>query len=288
MSTPREPHILVVGTASRDTLHLPSGIVQTIGGAGLYTALAAAQAGAHVTLCAPQPQPMPPAFADAAERLHWIGPLIAETELPRLAIAHHGDGKATLLDAAWGAEQQLMDAHLPNNLSDFDAVHIAALSSAPRMLDFAHACRARGARFISAGTYFRLVQTAADIVRTLINECDMFFMNDNEARGLFGHAFTQANALPPPTKTLTFITLGANGALVCAHADPRHVPAPTAREVDPTGAGDTFCGTVLTALARGASPITAAAAGCAAASDMIQAAGPTNLLRRFAESVRRR
>jgi len=279
MSTSREPHILIIGAASRDTLHLPSGIVQTIGGAGLYTALAAAQAGAHVTLCAPQPQPMPPAFADAAQRLHWIGPLIAETDLPRLAIAHHGDGKATLLDAAWGAEQQLTDAHLPTSLSEFDAVHIAALSSAPRMLGFAHACRARGARFISAGTYFRLVQSAADVVRTLIDECDIFFMNDNEARGLFGHAFTKANVLPPPTKTLTFITLGADGALVCDQAAPQHVPAPPAHEADPTGAGDTFCGTVLTALARGASPITAAAAGCAAASNMIQAAGPANLLR---------
>lgn len=279
MSTSREPHILIIGTASRDTLHLPSGIVQTIGGAGLYTALAAAQAGAHVTLCAPRPQPMPPAFVDAAKRLHWIGPLVAEADLPRLAIAHHGDGKATLLDAAWGAEQHLTETYLPTNLSVFDVVHIAALSSAQRMLEFARTCRARGARVVSAGTYFRLVQTAADAVRTLIDECDVFFMNDNEARGLFDRSFNEANALPPSAKTLTFITCGADGALVCTQATPQHVPAPPAHEVDPTGAGDTFCGTVLTALARGASPITAATAGCAAASDMIQAAGPANLLR---------
>ena len=267
-------NILVIGTASRDVLHLPTGIVHTVGGAGLYTALAAAQAGARVTLCAPYPQPLPGEFNAAAARLTWIGPSIDADALPRLAIAHHGGGKATLLDAAWGAEAQLEPAHLPARLPDFDAVHIAALSSAARMLTFARACRERGARFISAGTYFRLVQNSPDVVHELIDACDGFFMNDNEARGLFG----SVEAAHSTHKRLLFVTLGADGAQVCTNSAHTHLPAPPAHEGDPTGAGDTFCGTTLTMLARGASPVNAAAAGCAAASRMIEAPGPAQLL----------
>ena len=42
--------ILVIGTTSLDTLHIAGQTYQTIGGAGLYTALAAHYAGAHATL----------------------------------------------------------------------------------------------------------------------------------------------------------------------------------------------------------------------------------------------
>ena len=274
MNNSRMPHILVIGTASRDVLHLPSGVVHTIGGAGLYTALAAAHSGACVTLCAPHPHEMPEAFAAAAARLQWIGPNVAASELPRLAIAHHGNGTATLLDAAWGAEAQLSTKDLPADLRAFDAVHVAALSSAPRMLEFAGACRERGARLLSAGTYFRLVQQAPDVVHALIDACDVFFMNDNEARGLFG----SVEAARAPHGKQLFVTLGAGGALVCTDAAQQHVTAPSAHEVDPTGAGDTFCGTALTALVRGATALDAAATSCIVASDMIQAAGPARLL----------
>lgn len=274
MNNSRMPHILVIGTASRDVLHLPTGVIHTIGGAGLYTALAAAHSGARVTLCAPQPREAPNTFAAAAARLHWIGPCVSEDELPRLAIAHHGGGKATLLDAAWGAEMQLSTSDLPTDMHEFDAVHVAALSSASRMREFAHACRARGARLLSAGTYFRLVQQAPDVVRTLIGACDVFFMNDNEARGLFG----SVEAVRASHGRHLFVTLGAGGALICTDTAQQRVTAPTVHEVDPTGAGDTFCGTALTALARGATALDAAATSCIVASDMIQAAGPARLL----------
>ncbi len=264
--------ILVIGTASNDTLHLPSGIVSTIGGAGLYTALAAANAGAQATLFAPRPEPLPDAFAAAAARLVWIGPLAPADALPRLEIAHHGDGRATLLGAAWGAEAQLLPEHLPPDLSGYDFVHIAALSSAQRMQAFADACRARGAQRISAGTYFRLVQATPDAVRALAESCDVFFANENEAAGLFG----AIDSLPP--HGLRFVTLGSRGAWVLEPGARNEVASPHARELDPTGAGDTFCGTVLASLASGAPPRDAAIAGCVAAARMIEKPGPARLL----------
>lgn len=54
---------------------------------------------------------------------------------------------------------------------------------------------------------------------------------------------------------------------------------PDAREVDPTGAGDTFCGATLAGLARGDSPLTAARRAVALASQMIGQIGPEALWR---------
>jgi len=78
--------------------------------------------------------------------------------LRRLDIEHHGQGRATLLDASWGAEAELNPAALSFDPRRMAIVHIAALRSAQRQLDFAQACRARGAPRLSAGTYARLVQ----------------------------------------------------------------------------------------------------------------------------------
>lgn len=269
---PRMSRILIIGTASQDTLHLPSGIINTIGGAGLYTALAAANAGAETTLFAPRPDPLPDAFAAAAARLTWIGPSVRTEDLPRLEIAQHGGGRATLLGAAWGAEAQLLPGQLPSDLSGFDWMHIAALSTAERMQAFADVCRARGAGHISAGTYFRLVQSAPDAVRALADSCDAFFANENEAAGLFG----AIDSLP--RRGLRFVTLGARGAWVLEPGARNEVRSPHAHELDPTGAGDTFCGTVLASLAAGAPPRDAAIAGCVAAARMIEKPGPARLL----------
>ncbi|MCS6846398.1 MAG: hypothetical protein RMN52_01630, partial [Anaerolineae bacterium] len=178
--------ILVVGCVSLDTLHIGGQTYQTIGGAGLYTALAARCAGAPTTLLGPRPTTLSPLLAPVAQRLDWIGPEAPPDALPHLEIAHHGEGRATLVGASWGAESQLTTAHLPDDLSRYAFVHIAALSSAHKMLDFLHACRERGARRISAGTYYRIVQNEPATVRAIFEQADLFFMNENEAIGLWG------------------------------------------------------------------------------------------------------
>ncbi|MGQ0604783.1 MAG: carbohydrate kinase family protein [Anaerolineales bacterium] len=308
--------LLVIGVASLDVLHVAGRIEHSAGGAAMYTALAAWRAGARAsdagvgetrgvsptelssvraTLLAPRPHPLPATFAPVAERVTWLGPSVAPEALTRLEIAHHGGGKATLLKAEWGAEQRLTTDDLPNDLSGFEFVHIAALSSAQRQLEFLRACRERGARRVSAGTYARLVYGETDHVRTLFHEADLFFMNENEANRLFGLA---ARARTEAGKLL-FVTLAERGAVVIEGGCVTHVPAPqsgerepprgspaqatlvpapTAREVDPTGAGDVFCGATLAMLAQGQAAVTAAQRGVALASSAIEHLGPAGLL----------
>jgi ribokinase len=266
--------LLVIGGASLDVLHLPGGqTVAAAGGAALYSAAAAWRAGAAVTLLAPRPEPMPDFLQPAAARFHWIGPIIDPDQLPRLEIAHYGGGKAALLSAAWGAEALLTSADLPDDLPGYCFVHVAALRSAQRQLGFVRSCRQHGAMRISAGTYGHVVASETAIVRTLVEETDLFFLNENEANGLFG-SVDQARTSPGK---LLFVTLGERGALVIQGQTVTPIAGQAADEVDPTGAGDTFCGATLAGLACGLEPATAARHATALAARMIEQVGPAAL-----------
>ncbi len=272
------PHVFVIGTASLDILHVAGRTAHTMGGAGLYTALAAQRCGATVDLYAPRPDPMPAALQPVARRVRWSGPSIAPAALPRLEIAQHGAGRATLLTASWGAEPQLTPALLPAAVHQARVVHIAALSTAQRQLDFVGAIStARGQRHyprLSVGTYARLVYGETACVRRLLECAEVFFMNENEAKGLFG-SVEQAHMRPD---AVLFVTLGAQGAVVIRGHEVTHILGHSAVEFDPTGAGDTFCGATLAWLAQGESPVVAAERAVALAADTVGAIGPAALL----------
>jgi ribokinase len=266
--------LFVVGTVSLDTLHFAGQTVQTVGGAGLYTALAAHRAGARTGLFAPKPEPLPALLRPIDERLLWVGPSTSPQALPRLEIEHHGQGRATLLDADWGAEPHLIPDLIPPEMAQSSLFHIAALSTAQRQLDFLTAIRHRQpASLISVGTYARLVYGDWERVRRLLALADIFFMNENEANGLFG----RLDHLHTPPGRLLFVTLGEVGVLVVEEQEVTPVPGHPATELDPTGAGDTFCGATLAGLTRHLSPVAAAREGVILAARTVEAAGPAAL-----------
>lgn len=276
-SRPVHMDLFVIGTASLDVLHFGGQTVEAAGGAGLYTALAAHRGGVRVGLIAPRPEPMPAALQPATERLDWIGPVITVDQLPRLEIEHHGGGQATLLDASWGAEGMLTVEAIPPEVTEATFIHIAALSTAQRQLDFLRAIRqhvgVHGPR-LSVGTYARLAYGETGRVRRLLELADLFFMNENEARGLFGRV-EQARTR---SEALLFVTLGEAGALVIEGDHAIHIPGRSTTELDPTGAGDTFCGVTLAGLARGMSPLASAEAAVDLAAQVVSRVGPAVLL----------
>lgn len=78
----------------------------------------------------------------------------------------------------------------------------------------------------------------------------------------------------------TIVTLGRDGALLVDDGDEVHYPAHEVRAVDPTGAGDTFCGALALALSRGddfstAVPFASAAAAISVTHRGAQAGMPT-------------
>ncbi len=226
---------------------------------------------------APCPEPLPRVFAPVIERVHWTGPAVASEALPRLEIEHHGEGKATLLGASWGAEVKLTPLALSLDKPQVTIIHIAALSSAQRQLEFVQAIRAEDGEQtprISVGTYARLVDNEIEVVRQLFQLADCFFMNENEAQGLFG-TIDRARTRPG---ALLCVTLGGEGALVIEGEHVTHVPAHAVDERDPTGAGDTFCGATLAGLATGLTPVVAAERGVELAARTVSGIGPASLL----------
>lgn len=266
--------LLVIGGASLDVLHFSGQTVRSAGGAGLYTALAAHRAGAHVTMYGPRPAPMPEELAPAAERLDWIGPEVAPEELPRFEIVNHADGRTEVVGLVWGAEALLRPEQAPETGRAGDWVYCVPLADTALQLAFLRSFKDRGRR-VACGTYCHLASDHFELTRQTLAEADAFFCNEEEANVLF-RGFDHAAAAPG---RLLFVTRGAQGARVFQGAHWTDVPGLPVRELDPTGAGDTFCGTTLARLAQGDHPVEAARRGVAHSSEMIRDVGPRALLR---------
>jgi hypothetical protein len=240
----------------------------------MYTAMAALRLGAQVSLFAPRPLPLPAPLGPVAARLHeWLGPAVALDQLPRFEIAHDG-GATSYRGAFFGAESSLAPESLPDDLSAYDIVHVVPLGDVHRQHAFVRASRARGARIVSAGTYMQSVLSAPAAVRQVMDETDVFFMNSSEAEALFGSLASARTA----AGKLLFVTLGPNGARVIQGGHVTEVPPVPARPVDPTGAGDCFCGAVLAGLAGRRHPVMAARSAMPLAAAMIEQVGPAALL----------
>lgn len=103
--------------------------------------------------------------------------------------------------------------------------------------------------------------------------------NEGEARALSGADDPEEAlaVLMGRTGAPVVLTLGSRGALVAEGGARTRIPAPEVEAVDATGAGDVFDGALATRLAAGASLLSAAAAGVAAASLSTTVAGARGL-----------
>ena len=248
------PQVVVVGCPSADRLELAGQVHEVIGGAGLLTALAARRTGARVGLVARVPIELPAqvavAFGDGG--LDPGGLAVHAGSLPSFHIVYDGAEQASYLVAEGGMEAEVVADDLPQEWLGADIVHIASLGGrAETQLAFAQELRARGfAGLLSAGTYIRSVKEETETVRALRQRCDLFFCNLEESRILFPDG-----PLPNAPGTLC-VTLGSQGARVHQAGQVRQLqPEPGAVLVEPTGAGDAFCGGYLGALATGTDPL---------------------------------
>jgi sugar/nucleoside kinase (ribokinase family) len=267
--------LLVVGGASFDVLHLEDRTVESVGGAGMYTAMAARRCGAQVTMLSPRPEPCPEYLRPVASHLEeWLGPVISPEQLLHFEISYRG-GKTEYLNMSLDAVEMLTPAMLPADLSKYDLVHVDPRGDGTRQLAFIQACRQHGAKKISAGTGLFIAEENPEIVREVMEQCDYFFMNEQEASYVFG---SLEAAKTEPGKVL-FVTMGAQGACIIQGDTSTCIPAVPATVLDPTGAGDTFCGATLAYLLQKKHPIMAALQATALAAEMIEYVGPTALLR---------
>ena len=266
------PRLLVVGGASLDRIHVGGVPVPTPGGAGLYTALAAARAGAEVTMLAPVPDPMPPELAAASELIRWVGPAVDADGLPRFEIAYDDAGSIALFREHLGAEPDMTPASL-DLVDDLPpTAYCVPFMDARLQRSFIDALRERGCLTVAV-TYGKAARAETDLVRGTFEVADLSFCNSDEA------ALLHPGGAAPATGRLRFVTRGASGVTVFQGDHRTDVPGQRADAIDPTGAGDTFCGTTVARLLRGDHPVEAARCGNAAAAEMVMEVGPAALLR---------
>ena len=107
----------------------------------------------------------------------------------------------------------------------------------------------------------------------MLARLDVLVVNEHEAQALTGVAAATLEGATEAVSVLrrlgpdmVVVTLGAAGAVVSAGGEPVHVPAPRARVVDTTGAGDAFTGAMAARLAAGDDLATAVRFGAAVGS----------------------
>ena len=267
-------HLLIIGGASSDILHISGQVINTAGGAGIYTAMAARRCGVQVSLFGPRPEPFPEYLQSINEHLStWLGPEIRAEDLPRFEISYD-QGQTEYLNYAIDAEATMSTDMLPENLSHYDLIHVTPLGDAEKQLDFIRACQQKGAKRISAGTGLMNTANQPAAVRAAFEESDYCFLNHLEATALFG-TIDSVKTIPG---RILFITLGVDGALVIQGNHVSKVPSIPCEVLDPTGAGDAFCGATGAYLALGQHPNIAARNASALAAETIAHVGPTALL----------
>jgi len=103
----------------------------------------------------------------------------------------------------------------------------------------------------------------------LVRQAGVVFPSEGELAtlGLEEEALAAAGAIVCTTRGAAGVRVHAGGQVV-------DVAAPPAREVDPTGAGDTFAGAFMAALIAGADALEAASLACRAAASAVEVLGP--------------
>jgi ribokinase len=245
------------------------------GGKGSNQAVAAARAGAQVTMLSKLGDD---AFGQLARDL-WRADGIDDRRTP--SCNSETGAAAILLDSATGQNAIIVVPGACFTLTpqevDTNAEIITASAILLTQLELPLETVIRGLTLArNAGVTTILNPAPAQTLpREVLSLADFLIPNESEAALLTGlpvttiaEAEAAARALHSAGAKHVILTLGENGALVLLEGEePKHIPAfHPAPVVETTGAGDAFCGAFAAALAEGRQPLSAVTFACAAAS----------------------
>lgn len=235
------------------------------GGKGANQAVAAALAGATVTLCGAVGRD---AFREVALRgltragvnLGFLHTLEAPTGLALITVAPGGENAITV---ASGANAHLTPAHLPPDLGAF--THLLLQGELRPAVTREAARRAHAAGL----TVLHNAAPARAPDPELLSRTHHLLVNEHELAAFVGSQEEPESAayslLRHGPRAVT-VTLGARGSLTVTPEATWRLPALPVTPLDTTGAGDTFCGVLAAWLVAGHPlPDALHAAGVAAA-----------------------
>ncbi len=272
------PELVVVGSPSWDRLIGPGGEARAPGGSGFNTTLAARSAGVDVGLVAAIPTHLPreigAAFGPGGIRRDGL--VVRDGPILSFHIAYDENQDADYVEVDLGIERTLRAEDVPEAWLAARHVHVGPLgASSQRQLAFVKGVRERGfAGSLSVGSFHAALDEDRDAARTLVAETDIFFLNAAEFSDLFPEG--------PPSTAVLVVTEGSRGATVHHGGTATRYPADPVPVVDPTGAGDAFCGGYLAGWLHGVDPMKSART---AARTALSGHGSTQLVSRVAAMV---
>ncbi|TXT39143.1 MAG: hypothetical protein FD135_2393 [Comamonadaceae bacterium] len=251
--------ILVAGSANLDFVvrahHIP-GPGETVlgqdfktypGGKGANQAVACARAGGavtHMLLALGQDahaEPLLASLRDAGVHAH----LVCSTEQPTgCAFICVADNAENAITVAPGANLVLQKQHLPT-LDDYSHVLMQLEIPLPTVTAYAEAAKAHGVRVVLNAA------PAQNMSAQLLEAVDVLIVNEGELAALVPHPASVAENLRHIQVADVVVTLGHRGCVARQGSKVMVQPAFKVVAVDTTGAGDTFCGSLVAALSQG-------------------------------------
>ncbi len=288
--------LLVLGCFTIDDVVLPDGTWSTAqcGGNAVYGALGAAIWRSGVGMAARMGPDFPAAHIRDLERagldLHLVP--VAAPGIHNRIHYEPGDlrGMAITDDSGSHEDQSIRPDELPGALGHVDACHVAPMPFSIQVELVRH-LRSAGVRVISLDPHDDHVVGNETELLALLGEVDLFLPSRKEARQLVGLDDPEgaARSFATTGPEAVVIKLGPEGSIVCGpDGVTHHIAAAPARVVDPTGAGDTYCGGFLAAYAGRPDAIDAARHGAVSASFAVEGRGALPLAHVDPAEARRR
>ncbi len=259
MTRTQAGQVLVAGSANLDFVvraaHVPApgetalgqGFTTLPGGKGANQAVACARAGGastHMLLALGDDAfaaTIETSLRDAGVTLTLVRMLHAPTGVAFVCLSDQAENAITV---APGANSLLAPEHLPP-LDGMAWLLLQLETPVASVHAWAQAARAAGVRVALNAA------PAQALPQELLDGVDLLIVNEGELAALSGVSGNIAAGMAAIDTPALVVTLGARGS--CARVDGAHLlqPAFAIKAVDTTGAGDTFCGTLVAALSQG-------------------------------------
>lgn len=224
------------------------------GGKGANQAVAAARLGAGVVMVGMVGQDAPGQALTSgllAEGID-VGAITVDPDAPTgMAVITIDETGENTIVVSPGANAKLAPAHVRRHAASIASARVL-LAQLEVPVDTVSA-----AGELASGIVCLNPAPATDLPPDLLSRVDILIPNRTELARLAGtDPPTGIEEAEAAARRLDFtgsviVTLGGEGALIVETARSGHVPAPRVEAVDPTGAGDAFCGALACSLSKG-------------------------------------
>ncbi|ARV17282.1 Ribokinase [Curvibacter sp. AEP1-3] len=251
--------ILVAGSANLDFVvrahHIPAPGETVLGrdfqtfpgGKGANQAVASARAGGavtHMLLGLGQDAfatPLENSLQSAGVQMHIVRTPDQPTGTAFICVSDDAENAITV---APGANAELRPEHLPS-LAGFTHLLLQLETPLDTVTSYARAARAQGVQVVLNAAPARALPSE------LLAQVDVLVVNEGELAVVSGHEGSIADCLARVAVPTVVVTLGHRGSCARHNGAFALQSAFPISPVDTTGAGDTFCGSLVAALSQG-------------------------------------